>query len=171
VFVRFLCNWPPYRDGQCLEIPDRIAADFVARCMAEVVTAAGVWRPARDQRRSMAPRVRAKRAAPLSLPSRRSYNSRLKMSTFVEFVKPSVPFFVGEIAGFDAATAAALIASGVAVSSSAPSASTPPSPVLVRFVGPVKVGAAIYENGEEAEAGFPAALANSLVAQGSATLV
>jgi hypothetical protein len=40
--VRFLCNWPPYRDGQCLEILDRVGADFVARCMAEVVTAADV---------------------------------------------------------------------------------------------------------------------------------
>ena len=39
MFVRFLCNWPPYLDGQCLEIPDRIGADFVVRCMAEIVTA------------------------------------------------------------------------------------------------------------------------------------
>jgi hypothetical protein len=31
-----------YRDGQCLETPDRIGADFVARCMAQVVTAADV---------------------------------------------------------------------------------------------------------------------------------
>jgi hypothetical protein len=42
MFVRFLCDWPPYRDGQCLEAPDRIGADFVARCMAQVVTAADV---------------------------------------------------------------------------------------------------------------------------------
>jgi len=42
MYVRFLCNWPPYKDGQCLEIPDRIGADFVARCMAQVVTAADV---------------------------------------------------------------------------------------------------------------------------------
>jgi hypothetical protein len=40
MYVKFLCNWPPYRDGQCLEIPDRVGADFVARCMAEVVTGA-----------------------------------------------------------------------------------------------------------------------------------
>jgi hypothetical protein len=91
------------------------------------------------------------------------------MATFVEFVKTYVPYVVGEIAGFDAATAASLIASGAALSSSAPTASTPPASVLVRFVGAVKVGAVLYNNGEEA--GFPAALANSLVAQGSATLV
>ena len=38
MFVRFLCNWPPYKDGQAIEIPDRIGADFVARCMAQIVT-------------------------------------------------------------------------------------------------------------------------------------
>jgi hypothetical protein len=42
MYVRFLCNWPPYKDGQAIEIPDRIGADFVARGMAEVVTAADV---------------------------------------------------------------------------------------------------------------------------------
>jgi hypothetical protein len=42
MFVRLLSYWPPYRDGQCLEIPDRIGSHFVARCMAEVVTAADV---------------------------------------------------------------------------------------------------------------------------------
>jgi hypothetical protein len=42
MFVRFLCNWPPYRDGQCLEVNDRFGSHFVARCMAEVVTAADV---------------------------------------------------------------------------------------------------------------------------------
>src|ERR1700732_4460434 len=31
MFVRFLCNWPPYRDGQCLEVTDRFGAHFVAR--------------------------------------------------------------------------------------------------------------------------------------------
>jgi hypothetical protein len=45
------------------------------------------------------------------------------MSTFVEFVKPAAPlgiwYGVGEIVGFDPATAANLIASGVAVSSGA----------------------------------------------------
>jgi hypothetical protein len=90
-------------------------------------------------------------------------------ASFVEFIKPSVPYFTGEIAGFDAVTAASLIASGVAVSSSAPTGVTPPAPVLVLFHGTVKVGAVLYNNGEEA--GFPAALAAALVAQGSATLV
>jgi hypothetical protein len=47
MFVRFLCNWPPYKDGQCLEIPDRIGADFVARCMAEIVAPADVREYAR----------------------------------------------------------------------------------------------------------------------------
>ena len=42
MFVRFLCDWPPYRDGQAIEIPDRVGADFVARCMAQIVTAADV---------------------------------------------------------------------------------------------------------------------------------
>jgi len=91
------------------------------------------------------------------------------MSTFVEFVLPHAPYDTGEIAGFDPVTAASLISSGVAVASSAPTVVTPPAPVLVLFHGAVKVGAVLYNNGEEA--GFPAALANSLVAQGSATLV
>jgi hypothetical protein len=47
MFVRFLCNWPPYRDGQAIEIPDRIGAHFVARAMARVVTAAEVQSYAR----------------------------------------------------------------------------------------------------------------------------
>jgi hypothetical protein len=42
VNLRFLCNWRPYRDGQCLEIPDNIGGHFVGRGMAEVVTAADV---------------------------------------------------------------------------------------------------------------------------------
>jgi hypothetical protein len=43
MYLRFICDWPPhYKDGQAIEIPDRIGADFVARCMAEVVTAADV---------------------------------------------------------------------------------------------------------------------------------
>jgi hypothetical protein len=97
------------------------------------------------------------------------------MSTvFVEFTKPTMApaggmMGTGEIAGFDPVTAASLIASGVAVSSSAPAVVTPPTPVLVLFHGAVKVGAVLYNNGEEA--GFPAALAAALVAQGSATLV
>ena len=47
MYVKFLCDWPPYKDGQCLEIHDRIGADFVARAMAEVVTAADVREYAR----------------------------------------------------------------------------------------------------------------------------
>jgi hypothetical protein len=47
VFVKFLCNWPPYKDGQCLEVLDRISSHFVSRCMAEVVTAADVQAYAR----------------------------------------------------------------------------------------------------------------------------
>jgi hypothetical protein len=42
MFVRFLCAWPPYRDGQCLEVQDRFGSHFVERAMAEVVTAADV---------------------------------------------------------------------------------------------------------------------------------
>jgi hypothetical protein len=39
MFVRFLCSWPPYKDGQCLEVQDRFGSHFVARGMAEEVTA------------------------------------------------------------------------------------------------------------------------------------
>src|ERR1700730_15639349 len=43
MYLRFICDWPPhYKDGQAIEIPDRIGADFVARCMAEVATGADV---------------------------------------------------------------------------------------------------------------------------------
>lgn len=42
MFVRFLCNWPPYRDGQCLEVQDRFGSHFVARGMAQIVSAAEV---------------------------------------------------------------------------------------------------------------------------------
>lgn len=42
MFVRFLADWKPYKNGQCLEISDRIGADFEARAMAEVVTATDV---------------------------------------------------------------------------------------------------------------------------------
>jgi hypothetical protein len=43
MYLRFICDWPPhYKDGQAIEIPDRIGADFVARAMAQVVTAADV---------------------------------------------------------------------------------------------------------------------------------
>jgi hypothetical protein len=48
MYVRFICDWPPhYKDGQAIEIPDRVGADFVARCMAEIVTAADVREYAR----------------------------------------------------------------------------------------------------------------------------
>jgi hypothetical protein len=40
--VRFLSDWPPYKCGQAVEIPDRIGSHFVARCMAEIVTGADV---------------------------------------------------------------------------------------------------------------------------------
>jgi hypothetical protein len=51
MYLRFICDWPPhYKDGQAIEIPDRIGADFVARCMAEVTTAADV----REYARTMA---------------------------------------------------------------------------------------------------------------------
>jgi hypothetical protein len=92
------------------------------------------------------------------------------MATFVEFVKPAAPLGIwygaGEIVGFDATTAATLIASGVAASSSAPGTITPPSLTRVKFVGPAQVGPTIYENQEVA--GFPAATAAALIAQGSA---
>jgi hypothetical protein len=47
MYVRFLCNWAPYKDSQCLEVHDRYGADFVARGMAEIVTAADVQTYAR----------------------------------------------------------------------------------------------------------------------------
>jgi hypothetical protein len=55
MFVRFLCNWPPYRDGACIEVLDRFGSHFVARCMAELVTAADV----REYNRTMAEEDRA----------------------------------------------------------------------------------------------------------------
>jgi hypothetical protein len=51
MYVRFLCNWAPYKDGQCLEIPDRVGADFVARCMAQIVMGADVHAYARTMER------------------------------------------------------------------------------------------------------------------------
>jgi hypothetical protein len=48
MYLRFICDWPPhYKDGQAIEIPDRIGADFVARCLAEIVTAEDVQSYAR----------------------------------------------------------------------------------------------------------------------------
>lgn len=39
MLVRFIADWPPYKGGQHVEIPDRIGSHFVARAMAQVVTA------------------------------------------------------------------------------------------------------------------------------------
>jgi hypothetical protein len=50
MYVRFLCNWPPYRDGACIEVLDRFGSHFVARAMAQVVTASVV----REYNRTMA---------------------------------------------------------------------------------------------------------------------
>jgi hypothetical protein len=48
--IRWLCDWPPrYRAGQCLEVDDRFGSHFVARAMAQTVTAADV----RDYARTM----------------------------------------------------------------------------------------------------------------------
>jgi hypothetical protein len=57
MFVRFLCNWPPYRDGQCLEVNDRFGSHFVARCMAEEVTGADVQTYARTIDRAIDKRI------------------------------------------------------------------------------------------------------------------
>jgi hypothetical protein len=96
-------------------------------------------------------------------------------TVFVEFSKPyimpaggmAVP---GEIASLDPVTAAALIASGIAVSSGAPSAPSAPVITRVQFtgkVGGVRVGhSPVYNAGEVA--GFPAAIAASLIAAGHA---
>jgi hypothetical protein len=84
------------------------------------------------------------------------------MSTFVEFIKPTMApsggmMGTGEIAGFDPVTAASLIASGVAVSSSAPSAPTPPAMTRVKFTETAMAGGSppLYNVGEIAT--FPAA--------------
>jgi hypothetical protein len=95
------------------------------------------------------------------------------MSTFVEFSRPFMqpPLYnAGEQVGFDPVTAANLIASGVAVSSSAPSAPTPPATTSVKFTEPTMAGGSppLYNVGEIAT--FPAAISAALVAQGLAVL-
>ena len=87
------------------------------------------------------------------------------MSTvFVEFLKPYMMpsggvANTGEIASLDPVTAASVIASGIAVSSSAPSAPTPPAMTRIQFTGKtgaVMVGGSppLYNAGEIAT--FPA---------------
>jgi hypothetical protein len=97
------------------------------------------------------------------------------MSTFVEFTKPYMApaggmIGSGEIVGFDPLTAANLIATGVAVSSSAPGVVTPISPVRVKFTATTMVGNSppLYDVGEVAS--FPPAISAALVAQGVAVL-
>jgi hypothetical protein len=76
----------------------------------------------------------------------------------------------GEIASFDPATAATLIAAGIAVSSSAPSAPTPIVLTRVKLTGKfgdLRIGhSPLYNAGEIA--GFPAAIAAALIAAGHA---
>ena len=90
---------------------------------------------------------------------------------FVEFTKPYMMpaggiAGPGEQFGFDPATAASLIAQGVAVSSSAPSAPTPPAVTRVKIIGTVTVGAVIYNNQEIAT--FLAPISAGLIAAGQA---
>jgi hypothetical protein len=96
------------------------------------------------------------------------------MSTvFVEFSKPYMMpgggvAGTGEIASLDPATAATLIASGIAVSSSAPVPPTPVSPVRVKMTATTMVGGSppLYDVGEIAS--FPPAISAALIAQGLA---
>jgi hypothetical protein len=96
------------------------------------------------------------------------------MSTvFVEFSKPYMMpgggmAGTGEIASLDPATAATLIANGTAVSSSAPSAPTPPATTRVKFTETTMVANSppLYNAGEIAT--FPAAVAAALIAAGLA---
>jgi hypothetical protein len=96
-------------------------------------------------------------------------------TAFVEFSKPYVMpgggvAVAGEIASLDPVTAAAVIAAGIAVSSSAPSAPSAPVITRVQFTGKagsVRVGhSPLYNAGEVA--GFPAAVAAALIAAGHA---
>jgi hypothetical protein len=98
------------------------------------------------------------------------------MSTvFVEFQKPYMMpgggmAGTGEIASLDPVTAATLIANGTAVSSSAPSAPTPPALTRVKMTTTTMVANSppLYNAGEIAT--FPAAISTALVAQGLAVL-
>jgi hypothetical protein len=76
----------------------------------------------------------------------------------------------GENIGFDPVTAANFIASGVAVSGSAPGAPTPPATQRVKFVATTMVNNSppLYDAGDIAT--FPAAVSAALVAQGLAVL-
>ena len=85
----------------------------------------------------------------------------------------------GENIGFDPVTAASFIATGVAVSGSAPSAPAAPATTRVKITAPITVGAPIYNAGVFVGvspatffagdvAGFPAALSAALIASGQA---
>ena len=105
-------------------------------------------------------------------------------ATFVEFTKPTMMpgggvANTGENIGWDAATAAAFISSGVAVSGSAPSAPSAPVITRVKMTTFIPVGAPIYNAGVFVGvspatyfagdiAGFPAVLASALIANGQA---
>lgn len=94
------------------------------------------------------------------------------------FVLFSKPFMMpaggmampGEIMSLDPATAAALIANGIAVASGAPSAPSAPAITRVQFTGKtgsVRIGhSPIFHPGEVA--GFPSAIAAALIASGAA---
>jgi hypothetical protein len=77
----------------------------------------------------------------------------------------------GETASLDPVTAASLIAAGIAASSSAPSAPTPPATTRIQFTGktgPVMVNNSppLFNAGEIAT--FPSAVSAALIAQGLA---
>jgi hypothetical protein len=94
-------------------------------------------------------------------------------TTFVEFTKPTMMpsggmAGSGENIGFDAVTAATLIANGTAVSSSAPGAYVPPATTRVKMTTTTMVGGSppLFNAGEIAT--FPAAISAALIAQGLA---
>ena len=105
-------------------------------------------------------------------------------ATFVEFTNPTMMpgggvADTGENIGFAPDVAANFIASGVAVSGSAPSPPSPPATTRVKMTAPITVGAPIYNAGVLVGvspatffagdvAGFPAALASALIAAGQA---
>jgi hypothetical protein len=98
----------------------------------------------------------------------------MKMSTvFVEAVKPfTMPgggvLNPGEIASLDPVTAASLIASGIAVSSSAPSAPSAPAMTRVKFTETTFVNNSppLFDASEVAT--FPSAVSAALIASGAA---
>lgn len=92
---------------------------------------------------------------------------------FVEFLRPyTMPgggvAGPGEQIGFDSVTAANLIAQGVAVSSSAPSAPSPPATTRIQFKSTMMVNNSppLYNVGDIAT--FPAATSAALIASGAA---